>query len=107
MHEPIIDIETWNKTQDKLNGYTKVQDRKYDHLLKGLVYCEECGNKATLRCWEEKMVAFGEHTPNFLMSGNNIEVKCQSNSLFKATIYSDTLRYYKWYIKWYFKILIK
>lgn len=41
------------------------------------------------------MVAFGEHTPNFLMSGNNIEVKCQSNSLFKATIYSDTLRYYK------------
>lgn len=54
MHEPIIDIETWNKTQDKLNGYTKVRDRKYDHQLKGLVYCGECGNKATLRCREEK-----------------------------------------------------
>ena len=54
MHEPIIDIETWNKTQDKLNGYTKVRDRKYDHVLKGLVYCGECGNKATLRCREEK-----------------------------------------------------
>lgn len=54
MHKPIIDIETWNKAQDKLNGYTKVRDRKYDHPLKGLVYCGECGNKATLRCREEK-----------------------------------------------------
>ena len=54
MHKPIIDIDTWNKAQDKLNGYTKVRDRKYDHTLKGLVYCGECGNKATLRCREEK-----------------------------------------------------
>ena len=50
MHEPIIDIETWNKAQDKLNEYTKTRDRKYDHPLKGLVYCGECGNKATIRC---------------------------------------------------------
>lgn len=54
MHEPIIDIETWNKAQEKLNSYTKVRDRKYDHELKCLVYCGECGNKATLRCREEK-----------------------------------------------------
>ena len=54
MHEPIIDIETWNKAQDKLNGYNKTRERKYDHPLKGLVYCMECGNKATLRCREEK-----------------------------------------------------
>lgn len=54
MHEPIIDIETWNKAQDKINGYSKLRDRKYDHELKGLVYCGECGNKATLRCREEK-----------------------------------------------------
>lgn len=54
MHEPIIDIDTWNRAQEKLNGYTKTRDRKYDHLLKSLVYCMECGNKATLRCREEK-----------------------------------------------------
>ena len=54
MHEPIIDIETWNKAQDKLNGYNKTRERKYDHPLKGVVYCMECGNKATLRCREEK-----------------------------------------------------
>ena len=54
MHEPIIDIETWNKAQNKLNGCSKTRDRKYDHPLKGLVYCGECGNKATIRCREEK-----------------------------------------------------
>ena len=54
MHEPIIDVETWKKAQDKLNGYTKVRDRKYDHELKGLVYCGECGNKATLRRKKKK-----------------------------------------------------
>ncbi len=54
MHEPIIDIDTWNRAQEKLNGYTKTRDRKYDHPLKSLVYCMECGNKATLRCREEK-----------------------------------------------------
>ena len=54
MHESIIDIEIWNRTQEKLNGYTKTRDRKYDHPLKGLVYCGECRNKATLRCREEK-----------------------------------------------------
>lgn len=54
MHEAIIDIDTWNKVQEKLNGYTKSRDRKYNHPLKGLVYCGECGNKATLRCREEK-----------------------------------------------------
>ena len=54
MHEPIIDIGTWNKAQDKLNGYSRTRDRKYDHPLKGLVYCGECSNKATIRCREEK-----------------------------------------------------
>ncbi len=54
MHEPIIDIDTWSKAQEKLNGYTKTRDRKYDNKLKGLVYCGECSNKATLRCREEK-----------------------------------------------------
>lgn len=54
MHEPIIDIETWNKAQEKLNVYTKTRKRKYDHILKGVVYCGECGHKATLRCREEK-----------------------------------------------------
>ena len=54
MHDPIIDIEIWNKAQDKLNKYSKTRNRKYNHPLKGLAYCGECGNKATLRCREER-----------------------------------------------------
>ena len=58
MHKAIIDNETWNKAQEKLNKYSKSRDRKYDHKLKGLVYCGECGNKATIRCREEKIIYF-------------------------------------------------
>ena len=54
MHEPIIDIEMWNKAQEKLNKYIFNRERKYDNMLKGLIYCGECGHKATLRCREEK-----------------------------------------------------
>lgn len=52
MHKAIIDIETWKKAQKKLNGYTKIRNRKYDHPLKGLVYCRECGSIATIRTRE-------------------------------------------------------
>ncbi len=52
MHEPIIALNIWEKAQEKLNRYTKVRNRKYNHPLKGLVYCGECGNIATLRTRE-------------------------------------------------------
>jgi len=51
-HEAIIDREIWEKAQERLSGFKRVRDRKYDHPLKGLVFCAECGNKATLRCRE-------------------------------------------------------
>lgn len=54
MHEPIIDLDTWNKVQEKLNSKVITRNRKYDHPLKGLVFCKECGKIATLRCREEK-----------------------------------------------------
>lgn len=50
MHEPIIDLYTWNKAQDKLNTKVVSRQRKYDHPLKGLIFCRECGAVATLRC---------------------------------------------------------
>ena len=53
MHEPIIDLDTWNKAQEKLKRKIITRDRKYDHPLKGLVFCKECGKIATLRCRTE------------------------------------------------------
>lgn len=52
MHEPIITMDVWEKAQEKINKYTKVRNRKYEHPLKGLVYCGECGSVATLRVRE-------------------------------------------------------
>lgn len=53
MHEPIIDLNTWNKAQEKLKSKVITRDRKYDHPLKGLIFCKECGKIATLRCRTE------------------------------------------------------
>ncbi len=47
MHEPIIDEETWNKVQEKLNSFKHDTTKKYDYILKGLVYCKECGSEVT------------------------------------------------------------
>lgn len=54
MHEPIIDLYTWNKAQEKLNARNVSRERKYDHPLKGLIFCKECGKIATLRCRTEQ-----------------------------------------------------
>lgn len=53
MHEPIINLDTWNKAQEKLKSKVITRDRKYDHPLKGLIFCKECGKIATLRCRTE------------------------------------------------------
>lgn len=47
MHEPIIDEELWNKVQDRFNSFNTDNNKKYNYILKGLVYCGECGNEAT------------------------------------------------------------
>lgn len=54
MHEPIINLNLWNKAQEKLKDKNVTRERKYDHPLKGLVFCKECGRIATLRCRTEK-----------------------------------------------------
>lgn len=54
MHEPIIDLYTWNKAQEKLNDRNVTRERKYDHPLKGIIFCKECGKIATLRCRTEQ-----------------------------------------------------
>ncbi len=47
MHESIIDEELWNKVQDRFNSFNTNNKKKYNYLLKGIVYCGECGNEAT------------------------------------------------------------
>lgn len=53
MHEAIIDLDIWNKAQEKQKSKAITRERKYAHPLKGLVFCRECGKIATLRCRTE------------------------------------------------------
>ncbi len=42
-HEPIIDRETFDKVQTLLDSRRHTRSRTYDFLLKGLIFCHECG----------------------------------------------------------------
>ena len=42
-HEPIIDPETFQKVQLLVNSRKHTRSRTYDFLLKGLIFCHECG----------------------------------------------------------------
>lgn len=49
MHEPIISKEIFEQTQKIKKVKSGLGKKKYDYLLKGLVYCSECGAKMTVR----------------------------------------------------------
>jgi len=42
-HEPIIDAETFRKVRMLVNSRKHTRHRTYDFLLKGLIFCHECG----------------------------------------------------------------
>ena len=42
-HEPIIDQETFDKVRMLVNSRRHTRSRTYDFLLKGLIFCHECG----------------------------------------------------------------
>ena len=42
-HEPIIDKDVFQKVNVLVNSRKRTRSRTYDFLLKGLIYCHECG----------------------------------------------------------------
>ena len=58
MHEPIIDVETFNKCQILKEKFKHNRERKYDDIFKGLIYCKECGSISTLK-HKEKITKSG------------------------------------------------
>lgn len=79
MHEPIIDMDTWNKAQERIQSRHITKSRKYDHPLKGFVFCKECGGIATLRCRTEKRKSGNVWRANyFICSRSNVsKQKCK------------------------------
>ena len=42
-HEPLVDAETFRKVRLLVNSRRRTRSRTYDFLLKGLIFCHECG----------------------------------------------------------------
>ena len=42
-HEPLVDPETFRKARMLVNSRKHTRSRTYDFLLKGLIFCHECG----------------------------------------------------------------
>ena len=83
MHEPIINLSLWNKAQEKINNKHITRMRKYDHQLKGLVFCKECGGIATLRCRTETRKTGKEwRIDYFICSNSNVsKQKCKCKQI--------------------------
>lgn len=52
-HEPIIDKATFLKAQEMIKTRNQTRIKTHDYLLKGLVYCNECGKK--MGCCSRKL----------------------------------------------------
>ena len=89
MHEPIIDLETWNKAQEKIKNKHVSRIRKYDHPLKGLIFCRECGGVATLRCRSEKRKSGKEWKIEYFICSNKNSNKNDCNCRQLRTIYIE------------------
>lgn len=53
-HEPIIDEETFNTVQELLIKNKNNAKNKNDHLLKGFLYCKECGHRIRINSTSDK-----------------------------------------------------
>ena len=47
-HEPLVDPETFRKVRMLVNSRKHTRSRTYDFLLKGLIFCHECGYPLTV-----------------------------------------------------------
>ena len=47
-HEPLVDRETFQKVRMLVNSRRHTRSRTYDFLLKGLIFCHECGYPLTV-----------------------------------------------------------
>ncbi len=89
VHPPIIDKETFQKVQEKMN--TKRKGEEHTFLLKGLVRCGECGRtmareKGKFRCRYQK---FTEHNPIGFFPEKELEEIVRTAVYTQLTVLTD------------------
>ena len=88
-HEPIIDIDTWNKVQEINHSVSrgKADKQKIKHLLSGFVVCQDCGQKCKLNRTREGHYSFVCRT--YKDYGNRY---CSSHSITEKMLEEIVLR---------------
>lgn len=53
-HQPIVSQETFDAAKRSLESRAQTRDRTYDYLLKGMLFCHECGHKISVERRDRK-----------------------------------------------------
>ena len=83
-HKAIIDKETFDRVQAKINLNKKVRHKKFKWMLNGLVFCKECGNKMVLKIKRDKsgnIISKIIVCVSSMNSGKNAECERKSKSV--------------------------
>lgn len=54
-HQPIVSQETFDAAKRSLESRVRTRDRTYDYLLKGMLFCHECGHKISVERRNNKL----------------------------------------------------
>lgn len=54
-HQPIVSQETFDAAKRALESRVRTRDRTYDYLLKGMLFCHECGHKISVERRNNKL----------------------------------------------------
>ena len=70
-HQPIINIDDWNKVQKMLENKKNMKIRDTDAILKGLVYCSHCECRYTFSTSLKKNKKIPDRTVRYMHCSNN------------------------------------
>jgi len=73
--EPIITEKVFNKVQDMKSKQVGKFNKKYDYMLKGLVFCGDCGRKMTVRRRVNKRKKKENKIETYYCCSNNIRYR--------------------------------
>lgn len=102
LHEPIIDMDTYQKTLDMMAQRSTTQSSDSCYLLQGLVYCGKCGAKMRYQKWSTsgpKLICYStqKSRPHMVKDSNCDQEKLWAsdvediviNDLFKINFKND------------------
>ena len=87
MHEPIIDRQTWDIVQEKINSRKRPDGNGNFSIFSGLVHCADCGKTLTVRYNSQRRKLFSCLTYNRYGKSH-----CTSHSIFYDQLYDAVLK---------------